>query len=137
MKIPKVRSSLNVDRKSWSDAHGLACEDPSRTVQSQKDEADINNIVKAFGVTGRLPENVRIPTYGDFDGISDYREAIEAVRAAEISFLAMPSELRERLGHSPQAFLEYCADPANRDEMRKLGLAVAPPDSGGTVGAAS
>lgn len=125
--IAKVRNSLNLDRAAWSDAHGIEFKDPSLAVQSQRDEADINNIVKAFGVTGRLPENIRVPSYGDFDGISDYREAIEAVRAAEMSFMQLPSDLRERLDHSPQRFLEYCTDPANLEEMRKLGLAVSGP----------
>lgn len=138
MKIPKLRSAVNFDRKVWSDAHGLECKDPSRAVQSQKDEADINNIVRAFGVTGKLPDNIRVPSYGDFDGISDYREAIEAVRSAEQSFMALPSDLRARLDHNPQKFLEYCADPANLEEMRKLGLAApAPADSGATAGGAS
>jgi len=122
--FPKVRAFSNLKRAEWSDAHGLKCEDPSRAVQSQKDEADINNIVKAFGVTGQLPVGVKVPTFGDFDGVSDYREAIEVVRAAEAAFLAVPSALREKLGHDPQKFLEWCADEGNLEEMRKLGLAV-------------
>lgn len=126
--FPRVRSSMNFDRALWSEAHGLKCEDPSRAVQSQKDEADINTIVRNFGVTGRLPAAVRIPEYGDFDAVGDYREAVEAIRAAETSFLAMPSELRARLNHDPGAFVEWCADPSNLDEMRKLGLAVPAPE---------
>lgn len=125
--------------ETWSERHGLKCEDPSRAVQDQKEDADINTIVRNFGVTGRLPEGINVPSYGDFDGVSDFREAIEAVRAAEDNFLKLPSQLRARLDHDPQRFLEYCADPANLEEMRSLGLAIpAPvPDSGGTVGAAS
>jgi len=122
--FPKVRTSMNLDRKAWSRAHGLECRDPSRTVQSQKDEADINTIVRNFGVTGKLPQGVRVPTYGDFDSVSDYREAIEAVRAAEDAFLKMPSDLRTKLGNDPQKFVEWCADRGNLEEMRKLGLAV-------------
>ncbi|AXH74107.1 MAG: internal scaffolding protein [Microviridae sp.] len=128
--VPKIRTASNIDRAAWAASHGLKCEDPSRAVQSQKDESDINNIVRLFGVTGKLPDNVRVPSYGDFDGISDYREAIEAVRSAEASFLAMPSELRERLDHNPQRFLEYCEDPSNLEEMRKLGLAIPAPVEG-------
>lgn len=123
--FPRSRVLGSFDVKAWSLMHGLACKDPSRAVQSQKDEADINTIVRNFGVTGKLPVSVRVPMYGDFDTVSDYREAIEAVRAAEESFLAMPSELRDRLGNDPQRFLEWCADKGNLEEMRKLGLAPA------------
>lgn len=118
-----VKNWLNYDKRDLSLATGLACLDKSMAVQSQKDEADINTIVRNFGVTGRLPESIRVPSYGDFDGVSDYREAIEAVRAADESFGKLPSELRARLQNDPQKFLEYCADPGNIEEMRKLGLA--------------
>lgn len=126
-----VKNWLNYDKKAASLETGLACLDKSLAVQGQKDEADINTIVRNFGVTGRLPEAIRIPTYGDFDGVSDYREAIEAVRAAEESFGKLPSELRAKLQNDPQKFLEYCADPGNVEEMRKLGLAaqVAAPEA--------
>lgn len=122
--IPKFRNSVNFDRAAWSDLHGLECKDPSLTIQSQKEEADINTIVRNFGVTGQLPQGVRVPSYGDFDGVDDYRSAIDAVRAAEDSFLAMPSDLRARLGNDAGRFVEWCADVNNLEEMRKLGLAV-------------
>lgn len=119
----KNKSPQNFDRKEWSDRHGIVCGGKVYTVQSQKDEADINTIVRNFGVTGTLPRGVRIPSYGDFDSVSDYRTAIEAVRIAEESFLAMPATLREKLGHDPARFVEWCSDTSNLEEMRKLGLA--------------
>jgi len=125
--FPKVRTMSNMDLKEWSDYNGTAGVGPSLTVQSQKEEADINNIVKSFGVTGKLPVGVRIPTYGDFEGVSDYREAVEAMKLAEESFMAMPSDLRKRLDHDPQKFIEWCIDPANLEEARKYGLAPIPP----------
>lgn len=124
--FPKVRTCSNIDRAVWSDLHGLECRDPSLAVQSQKDEADINNIVRNFGVTGQLPVGVKIPQYGDFDGVDDYRSAIDAVRAAEDSFMKLPSSLREKLGNDPGRFVDYAADPGNLEEMRKLGLAPVP-----------
>lgn len=114
----------NYDPVEWSDQHGLECKDPSLAVQDQADEADINTIVRNFGITGKLPQSVRVPTYGDFEGIDDYREAIEAVRAADASFMAMPAEVRSRFGNDPAAFVDFCSDPSNLPEMRKLGLAV-------------
>lgn len=118
------RSAVNYDRKEASLENGLHCKDPSLTVQSQAEEADINTIVRNFGVTGLLPQNVRVPTFDDFSGIDDYRTAIETIREAEKSFLAMPSDVRRRFDDDPQKFVEYCSDSRNLEEMRKLGLAV-------------
>lgn len=108
---------------------GLECKDVSLAVQSQRDEADINTIVRNFGVTGNLPANVRVPSYGDFTGVDDYRSAIEAVRAAEASFMAMNAKVRAEFDNDPQLFLEFCENPANVERMKELGLAVstAPP----------
>lgn len=127
-RFPRVRGFVNLDLAEWSDSWGLLCEDESRAVQSQKEEANINNIVRNFGITGQLPQGVKVPTYGDFEGVEDYREAIEAVRSAEAAFLAMPSDLRKRLDNDPQRFVEWCADVNNLEEMKKLGLAVAVPN---------
>lgn len=125
--------SWSYDRKEVSVATGLFCTEPSLAVQSQKDEADINTIVRNFGITGKLPQGVRIPEYGDFDGVSDYRDAIERVREAEDNFMKLPAELRDRLNHDPARFVEYCADKANLEEMRKLGLAPAAPAADGAA----
>lgn len=121
--------SWSYDRLSVSDETALRCLDVSKAIQSQAAEADINNIVKAFGVTGQLPESIRLPSYGDFTGISDYREAIEAVRQAEESFLSIPSNIRSQFDNSPQAFLEFCSNPANLPQLREWGLAPTPEGS--------
>lgn len=101
----------------------LYCEDPSLAIQSQKDEADINKIVRDFGVTGRMPQSVRLPEYGDFSGVDDYRSAIEAVRAAEAAFLEVPSKVRAEFNHDPGAWASFCLDPANLPRLREWGLA--------------
>ena len=44
----------------------------SLTQQSFKDECDINEIVRRFGLTGQLPENFRAPVSGDFTGIKEW-----------------------------------------------------------------
>jgi len=118
--------SWSYDRDAVSMETGLACEDPSLAVQSQKDEADINTILEQFGVTGQLPSAVTLPTYGDFDGISDYRSALEAVKAAEQAFLTIPSNIRERFHNDPQAFADFCVKPDNLSQLREWGLAPTP-----------
>lgn len=122
-----VRSPYNYDRDAVSDETGLRCEDASLTKQSFKDEADINFIVRQFGLTGQLPDNVRIPEYRDYDTVMDYHSAMNAVRDANVSFMQLPGELRARFHNDPQAFLAFCSDPSNGPEAVKLGLAIARP----------
>lgn len=95
---------------------------PSLTSQEFKDEVDINVMLRKFNVTGQLPVNVVLPTYGDFTGLTDYRSAIEVIQAADAEFMKLPAEIRARFGHSPQAFLEFCSDARNKDELKRLGL---------------
>lgn len=102
---------------------GIENNDPSLTQQHQEEEANINTIVRRFGITGTMPTNLRTPTYEDFDEIYDYRTALEAVRNAERSFMSIPAEVRARFDNDPQAFMEFCNDPSNLEEMRTLGLA--------------
>jgi phage internal scaffolding protein len=80
--------------------------------------------IKRFGLTGQLPTNVRAPQYGDFTGITNYQDALHAVMAAEDSFMAMPAKVRARFHNDPEAFVNFCSDPANIDEAVSLGLAV-------------
>lgn len=122
LKTVEFRTPYNYDRDAVSIETGLACQDPSLAVQSQKDEADINYIVKRFGLTGQLPSNIRIPTYGDFTGITDYQSALNAVIAAEDSFMKLPADLRQRFNNDAGEFVEFCSDPKNQEEINKMGL---------------
>lgn len=120
-----VRAPGNYDTDIVSLATGLECLDATLAVQSTKDEADINIIVRRFGVTGMLPQGVRVPQFSDFgDYVFDYRTAVEAIAMAEDSFMSMTAEVRSRFDNDPQKFLEFCGKPENLEEMRKLGLAV-------------
>lgn len=119
-----VRSPYNYDRGLVSDQTGLACNDKSMTQQNQKDEADINTIVKRFGLTGKLPDNVKVPQYGDFTGVVDYHSAMNVVIAADEAFMRMPAGVRERFENDPGKFVDFVLNPSNREEAAKLGLLV-------------
>lgn len=116
------------------DAHslrtGLLCEDESLAVQSEKEDADINTIVKRFGLTGELPQGMRAPALEDFVDIFDFQSAQNAVVAAREAFMELPAEVRSRFENDPQKFLVFCTETneegalANLEEMRKLGLAI-------------
>lgn len=121
----RFRSAYDGLNDEVSIVTGSENNEPTMTQQHDADETDINTIVKKFKVTGVLPQGIRVPSYGDFtDGISDFRTAMEAIRAASESFMALPGEVRARFGNDPQAFLEFCSDENNIDQMREMGLAV-------------
>lgn len=129
MKEIFVRSALNYDFDEASKESALSMVDPETgeldkgfTQQEFKEECDINEIVRRFGLTGQLPENVRVPVSGDFTGITDYASAMLAVRSAEESFMELPASLRARFENDPQRLMEFVADDKNYDEAKKLGL---------------
>lgn len=117
-----LRTEFNYDMDEVSDETGLSCKDESLAVQSMRDETNINTIVRNFGLTGQLPENVRVPVSGDFVDVVDYQTSLNAVIAADREFMALPSALRKRFNHDPQMLMEFVADANNRDEAIKLGL---------------
>lgn len=119
-----VRAPYNYDADVVSEETGLECLDLSKAQQNQKDESDINNIVRRFGLTGELPLGVRPPQYGDFTSVTDYQTALNAVLEADRVFMMMPYNVRQRFNNSPEEFVDFCSNPENIDEMVKLGLAV-------------
>jgi phage internal scaffolding protein len=121
-KAPFLRTPYNYDLNAASNESGLACEEPSLTQQHFKDEADINNILRQFNITGLLPEAPLSPRYGDFTGIGDYHTALNAVIAAEDQFMALPAQLRARFENDPAQLIEFLNDDKNRSEAEKLGL---------------
>lgn len=117
------------------DAFKVSCERKHRTTgvsltkQSFREAADINGIVRRFGLTGQLPVgNGRIPMTGDFASAPDFQTSMNLVIQARQAFEALPAKWRERFGHDPANFLSFVEDPKNRDEAVKLGLIQPPPE---------
>lgn len=120
---PVLRAPGNYDVDEVSKETGLFCHaDEDRCQQEFKEECDINEIVRRFGLTGELPANVRVPVSGDFTGITDFQSAMNAVRQAQESFMELPAEVRARFANDPQRLMEFVSDDKNRDEAHKLGL---------------
>lgn len=103
-------------------ASDLECKDPSLAQQQFKDEVDINKLLERFKVTGQMPRGIRLPTYGDFSGVNDYRTAMNSLLTAQDAFNALPANVRSRFANDPQNFLEFCSDPKNESELISLGL---------------
>lgn len=122
MKTTFLRTEFNYNTNEVSEETGLKCEDPSRTLQSAKEETDINTIVKRFGLTGQLPEGMRAPTYGDFTDVVDFHTAMNAVAQAGEAFDRLPASIRDRFNNDPGLFVDFCSDDKNRAEAEKMGL---------------
>lgn len=116
------RSGFNTDSDIDSLQFVLHCEDESLAIQSAKDEADINTIVRRFGLTGELPNQVAMPRSGDFTDIPDFHTAMNLIRTTQEAFLTIPAEVRARFSNDPQNLMEFLEDESNRDEARKLGF---------------
>lgn len=121
-----LRSGANYDSAKVSRETSFDCSSggPSKTIQSAKDESDINVIVRRFGVTRMMPTAVRVPSYGDYETVGDFHTAMNVVRQAEENFLLMPATVRARFGNDPGRFLDFASRSENIDELRKMGLAI-------------
>lgn len=131
-----LRSAYNYDMDEASEASGIDVnvdietgeELPSMTQQSFKEECDINEIVRRFGLTGQLPENFKAPVSGDFTGITDFQSAMNAVIEAQDQFDSLPAVIRAEFKNDPQSLMSFVADDANRDRAIELGLIPKPPE---------
>jgi len=119
-----LRSPYNYDVDQVSNETGLRCDDPSLTQQQFKEEADINTIVDRFLKSGVLPTAATMPQYVDYEGVFDFQSAMNVVRRADENFMRLDAKVRARFNNSPQAFLEFFANPENADEAIRLGLAI-------------
>lgn len=125
---PRVRTKFNYHTDEHSQATGLYTAQPGeedydgKTQQNFKEECDINTIVNNFLKTGQLPENVRLPSYIDYEGVFDFQTAMNTALQAEEAFMELPAPLRAEFDNNPQRFLEYATNPANREDMLARGL---------------
>jgi phage internal scaffolding protein len=124
MKMRKifVRSAYNYDVDEASVEAALTCNDESLAIQSAEEESNINTIVRRFGLTGELPNDIKMPQSGDFTNIPDFHTAMNLVRKSQEEFLRVPAEVRARFGNDPQAFMNFIDDNGNYEEAKRLGL---------------
>ena len=114
-------TGYNMDRDAVSLSNGIECPEESLAVQSAEEESNINTIVRRFGISGELPNDLRMPQSGDFTGLPDFHTAMNLVRQAQEEFVRVPAEVRARFANDPQAFMNFFENPENYDEARRLG----------------
>lgn len=113
------------DSPADNERHGLAaaikCDDPSLTVQSFTEDANINVLARRFGITD-IPFAPVSQEVIDLTNPPDLRDILEARRAAADHFSSLPMKLRKRFRNSPEELWDFLHDPENRDEAVRLGL---------------
>lgn len=136
MKLAKVRSARNYDRRAASREVATDCsairdgETLRPTIQSAKDECDLNVMVRRFGVTGVIMGIKPPPPIEEFGEIFDFQSAMNVLRAAQESFDSLSANVRSRFNNDAAKFADFCCARdekgvlRNLDEMRKLGLAI-------------
>ena len=104
----------------------------SRTQQHFKNEVDTNEIIERYTRTGYLPEDIQYAAkgvYEDFSEADDYIGMQNKLAKADQSFMALPSQVRERFGQNPANLIKFLNDPANAAEAYKLGLVKSKPSA--------
>lgn len=102
--------------------HHPKLSDKKITDQSYKKSCDINNIMKMASKTGRLPENTKIPQYGDFSETPTLETAFEVAHAAANAFMQLPAEVRKLIDNDPSKLENFVSNPENKDLCIKYGL---------------
>ena len=96
----------------------------SMTDQQYKAESDINEILRRYNCGLGLPPSRGTGRYVDVSECGDYASLLNQVLQANKQFDSLPSDIRSRFGNSPAMFYQFVSNPANLDELCKLGLAV-------------
>lgn len=90
---------------------GITFDQPSQTLQSFKDDADINCIIARFENTGVLVDPTvpvsRTPQFGDYSEMPSYQEAQNVIVAANNAFNDLSAKIRERFGNDPAAYFDF------------------------------
>lgn len=97
----------------------------SLTKQSFANEVNINQIIARYNKTGFLVDPsivpTRVPLMGEFQEF-DFLAAQNQLVAAQQSFDALPSVVRNRFSNDPSQLLAFLSDVSNHEEAIKLGL---------------
>lgn len=115
---------------------GIRFTDPSATLQSFKDDADINCIIARYENTGVLVDPTvpvsRTPNFGDFSDLPTYQEAQNVIIAAKNAFDSLSSKIRERFNNDPAAYFDFVRSlqkgSDDFDEAIRLGIVNEPVD---------
>lgn len=94
--------------------------EPPLTIQSAKDECDINQIMNRYRLGGEINHVNRAQAhYGDFSSGQDFTTAYTRIANAEQAFAELPAHIRDMFGNDPEAFLYKMEDPEFRKKLEE------------------
>lgn len=138
--IMRFRTQYDGLSDEVSDATGLDCSlDEDKAVQSHKGDADINTIVRRFGVTGQPLVPAEGLVFGDFSTVDSMHDALQLVTQAREQFEKLPAEVQLEFENDPRKFWDFVHDDreeyleGNQRRAEKLGLIVRKPAEPGPV----
>jgi len=105
--IPKGAGLHAYDWKRVSMAARTVNQGPILTQQQFQEDADINVIVRRFGLTRSLPAAVAAGVYGDFTGIHDFESAVATIEGARRRFMELPAPVRDKFENDPGRLIQY------------------------------
>ena len=95
--------------------------DDGRTMQSYKDETDINRLLQRAQKQGTVSHLVKHGAYyGDFSDMPDLLTAMERVERGKQIFQELPSEVRREFEQDAGKFFKFVNDPDNKDRLKEL-----------------
>lgn len=99
----ELRTPYNYDRDQVSKNTAVIFEDETLTQQNFKDDADLNIMIRKYGV---LP--VQEVNWDEFDSSvipSDYHQLQNQLIEADQAFMGLPAELRSQVDNDPAKLL--------------------------------
>lgn len=97
------------------------------TQQQFRDECNVNSIMRRYTKTGVLPESYNPSSnYKDVSSVPDFMTIKDQMMRAEEAFMNLPVKIRKEFDHDPIQFLQFIANPENKEKAQSLGLLKVP-----------
>lgn len=98
-------------------------DEPSLTVQSDADKADIGKILSRYAQVGIVDHlNMAQGMFMDVTEFTDLADAMRQSKVAEVEFLKLPSKVREIFNHDVAEWLDAAHDPDKRAKLEEAGF---------------
>lgn len=110
---------------TYEEKQGIIFKEPTMTIQSEKDNCDINVIMNRYATCGTpLPYRTDgvDPVYADVSELGDYMENFQRCKQAEEMFNALPSALRKELDNNPANLIPFIQNKENESRCIEYGL---------------
>ncbi len=102
-------------------------DDESLTVQSDEQNANVNEILRKFKAVGIVDHlNRGEAMFPDISEFTDFADAMRIAKEAEREFDTLPSKIREIFHHDVAEWLDAAHDQEKRDALVAAGIIEAP-----------